>query len=255
MLWIGWLAIAAGFWPLYRAWQANRRTTLRDAILWAGAAWLSWGFAVADLDNADLAYLALSLTGCAGVAVLGARRPHVFAWNFVVLGLCFVMTLPVVEGIVIQVHSFNVERKVFLAGILIVALGNYAPTRFYAASLAAAVGCLLFYANIIGPSAFDALPLPVTSGMLGAIVVALVPWLAWMAGPPLGRTDLDRDWFAFRDRFGFVWGARVREQFNAAAKNAGIGVQLGWRGFVWSERIDEARSILKALTKRFDAEG
>ena len=48
---------------------------------------------------AALGYTALSLTGCAGVAVLGARRPGVGPWNFVLLGLLAVMLLPLAEGL------------------------------------------------------------------------------------------------------------------------------------------------------------
>jgi hypothetical protein len=40
-----------------------------------------------------LRYLALCLTGCVGVAVLGARRPGVGAWDFVLLGLLAVLLL------------------------------------------------------------------------------------------------------------------------------------------------------------------
>ena len=37
-------------------------------------------------------------------------------------------------------------------------------------------------------------------------------------------------WLDFRDRFGFVWGQRLRDQFNRAAANAGWPVYLRWRG-------------------------
>jgi hypothetical protein len=87
MVWIGWIAVAVGALPFLAAWRANRRTTLQGATIWAAAAWTSWGFALAYPDNDDFGFLALCLTGCAGIAVLGARRPQVFAWNFVVLGL------------------------------------------------------------------------------------------------------------------------------------------------------------------------
>src|SRR5262249_61185707 len=82
-----------GLYPLLRAWWANRQTTLFQALNWALAAWLAWILTlfVADprgtpgqLDAAR--YLALCLTGCARVAVLGARRPHVGAWEFVCVG-------------------------------------------------------------------------------------------------------------------------------------------------------------------------
>src|SRR5262245_41091595 len=93
--------VILGTLPLLRAWWAQRRTSLFHALTWGIFAWLSWAPAMLDAaaaqDMPTWRYLALCLTGCAGVAVLGARRPHVFAWNFVVIGLLCVMLLPLAE--------------------------------------------------------------------------------------------------------------------------------------------------------------
>src|SRR5262245_38974621 len=100
MDWACGLVLLTGGGPLWRAWLANRRTTLRQAVLWAAAAWAAWGLVflgpalMADFDPALGRHAALALTGCAGVAVLGARRPGVTAWNFVVCGLLVVLMLP-----------------------------------------------------------------------------------------------------------------------------------------------------------------
>lgn len=249
MFWWGWLAIALGGVPLVRAWQANRRTSLHDAILWAAAAWLSWGFAIAWPMDDDFAYLALCLTGCAGVAVLGARRPHVFAWNFVAFGLLSVMSLPLLESMVIRVHSFNIERKIFLAAILTVTMGNYLPTRFGAAAAALAIGCVLKYLRLLG------WPLPFDDDGLVMIAVGLAPWLAWLAMRRSVDDPFDREWRDFRDRYGFVWGARIREQFNAAARNANVPVVLEWSGRskepLAAADLDEALALLRKTLKRF----
>src|SRR5918912_1565719 len=103
---LGWLLLVTGLYPLVRAWLANRRWSLLQAVHWALLAWAAWGMALAGTGRwappaaAAATYLALCLTGCAGVAVLGARRPGVAAWNFVVLGLLAVLLLPVAEGVV-----------------------------------------------------------------------------------------------------------------------------------------------------------
>src|SRR5437016_13832974 len=95
-----WCILLTGVYPLWRAWRANRRTSLIQALHWAILSWVAWGLAllVADRWPAESAkvtcYLALCLTGCAGVAVLGARRPGLGAWNFVVLALLAINLLP-----------------------------------------------------------------------------------------------------------------------------------------------------------------
>src|ERR1700756_5554100 len=90
--------LLSGFYPLYRAWRGAAGTTLRHSVVWAFLAWGGW-CAAALLDGSPaLGYLALCLTACAGVAVLGARRPGVGAWDFVVLGLLAVLLLPLAES-------------------------------------------------------------------------------------------------------------------------------------------------------------
>src|SRR5438105_232827 len=141
-----WLMFWAGAYPLWRAWRANRRTSLVHAVNWTIISWAAWGLAWATdfLYPPALAvvarYGALCLTGCAGVAVLGARRPGVGAWNFVVVGLLAVMLLPLAEATVAggSLHLAG-PRIVFVAGTLAVIVLNYLPTR-----LGPAAACLGF---------------------------------------------------------------------------------------------------------------
>src|SRR5438105_4854426 len=105
LTWLTWLtcaALATTAYPLAVAGRASRRSTLRQAVSWAASAWALWllvlvaaalGHQAGDAGR----YLALCVTGCASVAVLGARRPGVGAWNFVVCGLLLVLVLPVVD--------------------------------------------------------------------------------------------------------------------------------------------------------------
>src|SRR5438128_6745252 len=135
------LIFLAGGWPLARAWQANRRTALIQAIHWAIAAWLAWlltfllGQSAGTQPGVEPArYLALCLTGCSGVAVLGARRPHVGVWNFVVLGLLAVLLLPLAENILAGKESWGTLRFAFLGATLAVGILNYLPTRLAGAA-------------------------------------------------------------------------------------------------------------------------
>ena len=87
------------------------------------------------------------------------------------------------------------------------------------------------------------------------LLIALVPWVAWLTGR--GRpaiSELDRLWLDFRDRFGLVWGQRLREQFNRAVSHAGLPLELGWRGLQSGGNChppDAALAILLSLMKRF----
>src|SRR5271166_2365280 len=92
------LAMLTGFYPLAGAWAANRSTTLRSGLAWAGAAQGAFVIRALAPDSMLAVYIGLCLAACAGIAVLGARRPGVGAWNFVVVGLFAVLLLPVASG-------------------------------------------------------------------------------------------------------------------------------------------------------------
>jgi hypothetical protein len=246
----GWIAILAGLVPLGVAWWANRRTSMRDASLWAGLAWLTWAGPLAQVPSADNIFIALAVTGGAGIAVLGARRPHVFAWNFVVLGLVGVLILPLVEGWIIGASSLDALRLSFLAATLLVGIGNYVPTRFGIAALAALFVVGGWFAIMLVPSRAEATPFFLAL----RIVTAVVPWLTMVSPTRRAGDDLGGEWRSFRDRLGFVWAERTREQFNRAAENAGLPFRLGWlstHGDGSDTEIAQAESIFRRLTQRF----
>lgn len=249
--WWAILAIAAVV-PITRAWWVNRRTALSHVMAWAIAAWLTW-IAAAMTGTATARYLALTLTGCAGVAVLGARRPGVAAWHAVVAGLLAVLLLPLGQGFLagnaIAVDSI---RTFFLGAALAVGLLNFVPTRLGLGAAALLIACLLEL-RWLGE------PMPTTERSASLLLSGIAPWLAWL-GRWAWRTgwEGDRLWRDFRDRFGVVWGQRLREQFNSAARHAGLAVELYWRGLI--RRDGEALSdtdrsasldLLRALMMRF----
>src|SRR5206468_11170866 len=88
--WLVMVLLASTTVPVAKGWRAARRSTLSQAASWAAAAWLLWLVAYVALGRGDEEasrlglYLALAVTGCAGVAVLGARRLGVGPWDFVV---------------------------------------------------------------------------------------------------------------------------------------------------------------------------
>jgi len=227
---------AIGLLPLGLALRANRGTSLAHAILWAIAAWVAWGvaFALGNIDEPGMdagRYCALCLTGCAGVAVLGARRPHVLAWNFVVLGLFAVMVLPLAETLVLGTNPHeDWLRIVFLAATLTVGVLNYVPTRFAPAAVWLLAAGAAEIAFLYAPSWFAGFD-------RAACLHLLLPATPWVASMCLWRrekreAEFDRLWLSFRDRWGLFWSQRVRAQFNRAARHAEWPVLLTWRGLV-----------------------
>jgi hypothetical protein len=257
--------LLAGALPMFRLCSANRKTTLIHAAAWATVAWTAW-LLVLFVPNESavtmLRYVALSLTACAGIAVFGARRPGAGPWNFVVLALLVLNLSPLAEGALTGRDIFPGElRAICLAGTLFVGTVNYVPTSFGVAALTAMAGSTCTLLSFFYPNS----ELAVNSGMslVGNACIAVTPWLAYLA--TFKRRDPsqcmpDKLWLEFRDRFGFVWAERLREQFNRASVHSGLAVRLGWRGLelLNAEKSTnaavevEAAGILRSLMRRFE---
>lgn len=252
------LLLLTGAYPLAKALRANRSTTLRQSLLWAFLAWSAWtGVAWSRVlrpqaDEPLATYAALCLTGCAGVAVLGARRPGVTAWNFVVAGLLAVLFLPILNG----QGGLRLEpaQELFLTATLAITFLNYLPTRLASGTILAAAGCGWEMIRLMGWTS-AAMP------WLGLLLLALAPWTAWarLARQIPDATAFDRVWLAYRDRFGFVWGQPMREQFNRAAHHAGWPVVLRWQGLQPTTDhspldSEQLLATLHAVLKRFGSD-
>ena len=252
-------------YPLWRLWCANFLTSLRYAVYWTFAAWVAWGLLFfglsfkADPEAAqEIRFVALCLTGCAGVAVLGARRPHAGAWNAVVLGLLAVLLTPWAEHRMLGTPLVSGLRAWFLGGILAIAVVNYLPTRFGLAAVLVGIGCTSEFVKLCDAESFR-----IGLADPASFCLILAPWAALVRRVPRTAGPFDALWLDFRDRYGLVWGQRVREQFNASMQHAGIPARLSWGGLVPlpdSPFPDEnqaatARETLRALLKRFGPKG
>ena len=235
------LVLLFGFYPLFVAWRACAGSTIRHALAWAVVAWAGWCVAMTP----EWRYVALCVTACAGVAVLGARRPGAGAWHFVVAMLMVTLLLPLLMGL----GELRLQREQvwFLGGVLLVGLSNYLPTRFFLPTALLMTWCALQLVAVSGArTPLDAEPL----------LLLAVPWIAWLIRPPARLSPIDRAWWLFRHRFGVLWSERMRDQFNRAAQNANLGATLS-RGGLVGPPLDEAasgraESLLGALLGRFD---
>jgi hypothetical protein len=241
---------------MWRLWQANLRSSLLHAVAWSSAAWIAW-LTVLFLPEESAGtlmpfaqYLALSITSCAGIAVLGARRPGVRAWDLVVAALLALNLLPLMESAWTGRELFpGGLRMMGLAGTLLVGITNYSPTRFCIASLVAVLGAAHYLGSLFYPGLVDGLPI-----WIGMVCIAVAPWIAYFAPRARSQDPAQQLWLDFRNRFGFVWGERLREQFNRAVSNAGWPLRLHWSGFDTKpspEMETQAVATLAALMKRF----
>ncbi|MBX7103894.1 MAG: hypothetical protein K1X57_07425 [Gemmataceae bacterium] len=238
------LLVASAAIPLGRAWVLNRGWTVRHALAWAWAAWTGW-IVLAITPGRESAWLALTLTSAAGIAVLGARRPIIGMWHFLVASLLVVLWLGFAEGLLdgsgLKLGAF---RLTFVAVLLCVGFGNYVMTRW---------GVIVM--TMIAP-ALTALFLQAKAGIVvpwPAGLVSLGLWAAMVWPSPKHRSE----WQRFRDRYGAVWALRLREQFQAAAFHRGWPVTLSWRGLQsTSDTVDPAwESAVEVLMKRFRSTG
>lgn len=258
-----WLVLLSGAYPLWRAWNANRHTSLFQTMNWAIVAWVAWIWALSPNRSTSAAsipsYIALSFTACAVVAVLGARKPGVSAWNFVILGLLALLFVPVAEALFAdRALSLGDVRTFFLAATLAVGLINYLPTRLAPGIVTLFVGCVGEILMLARQEGLIETAFPFAQ--LSRPLLVASPWVAYvsLAWQPRTLSQADLLWLGFRDRFGLFWGQRLREQFNCSAVNCGWPVYLYWQGLRVIEReklAPETQSaivdVLRALLKRF----
>lgn len=262
----------SAFVPLLKARRALHGTTLLHAWPWAAAAMIFWPvctLAQAALGGehpatSHLHYSAAALTLCPLVAVLGACRPRMQAWHFVVAALLVVLLIPALQSPLRQrepspLRLEDLPTLLFL-GLTAVGLGNYAPTRFGPSALLAASSLTLLVLDL-SPWA-EGLPAIRSCRGWASWGIPASAWVAWGTAiygrRPIGPA-WQRVWIDFRDLYGLVWAKRVQERFNAASRQLGWPLLLTWRGFVPPPADDlnrpgPMRTGLLALLLRFVSE-
>lgn len=249
--WIGWVylfVLLVSALAFARAVVANWRTPLLYSVIWAILGWTVACAAVLAVPG--LHFVALTLFGCASVAVLGARNPNAAAWQFVVCGLAGVLLLPLIESSVRdRPIDLSGVRWAFVCGLSVFASLNCLFTRLAFPTILVLVGGTLTF---FIPKLTVGDPIVIFGYFVGVLCVWSAPAVGW-----LGFWDRRRDqsptnrlWLDFRDRYGAVWALRVIEQFNRSAANAGSETTMTWNGL---NGVDDAVAYerLIALLKRF----
>lgn len=216
-----------------------------------------------------LRFITATSTFCPGVFVLGARRPHVGAWHFVVVSMWGMFTLPALEALFLG-RGLALDLGPIRGWFLWIAIGivslNYLPTRHWISAILFAGGQVLLLSPYLPLLArWDA----IAGGMIARELVGLaciVLSLAIAALRPsrnvVKLNSFDAAWLAFRDTFGGLWALRVFERMTFASRTYQWSVALGWTGFYFHNTAEgwgdvnektrgEIRQTLDNLLRRF----
>jgi hypothetical protein len=235
-----------------------RGTTLLEPLGWSIAALAmlvvsATGGPPGEPADRYLGYTAALFTLAPGLAVLGAKRPQHTAWQFIVLSFVGIFLLPALNGLasgLSEPQPHALVRWLYVA-VLFVGIGNYLPTGQWPAALLAGSGAVF----MIGPW----LPLgPERTGasdvwVLLVLNIALVA--QWVSANRRRKAQRGsrRLWLDFRDAYGVVWGLRVAERLNVAARRHGWPVQFTWQGIETIEPIRlDARRAGPAVAREAD---
>jgi hypothetical protein len=266
-------AVLSAVWPVCQFWRLSRRTALRSTAGWVvavtGVWWIVSLLATFEAGVGTSGYLApLRLAACSAllapiIAVLGARRPGELLWNFIVMSLLVVLSLPILEqsllGKELGPGRFGLDGpRATLFGIIVgVGVLNYLPTRFVMASLVFGVGTLIEL-SAMGPWPVGARELAQRHAVAG-LAFALCAWTAWLSRARVTIAGVEGQWRRMRDGWGFIWSARLRDRWNAASRERGWNIRLERDGLrpersdqpIDSKTRDNAERYLSRLLQKF----
>lgn len=263
------IAIALLVWQMPKL----RGTTLVGPCVWAVVAMAVLAVAGTYLSIASgqssagpMRLIYATGTFCPLMAVLGARRPHHGAWNFIVASLCVVAALPALEAIFLgrgEALDIGGVRGWFLWLMIALGLFNYLPTRHALSAILVAAGQIVLFSGLLPGvemvNANAALPIATLLFLLA------IAWAIWTARiRRRADNEFDARWREFRDAFGALWGVRILERVNAAARTSDWPFSLTWTGFYFHD-VDttwgdvppdtqvELRQTINNLLRRFMA--
>jgi hypothetical protein len=226
-----------------RRWRGG---TLMAAWWWSVASWTAivcaqtwWALAGHPATGRMAAVRFIAAVGacCPLMAVLGAKRPQDKPWQFIVLSLWLVLSLPAAQTLLVRpdrAPSPHLALCLFVAAIAAAGIWNGLGTRYFFSALAFSAGQLLLLAAHASAARAEK-PAVDLAGM--ACFVA-----GWGAAVWCDRAErrevspLDGAWLEFRDAYGGFWAARVLDRMNAAGRTQNWEVELSWDGFRAVER-------------------
>lgn len=212
-----------------------------------------------------LVFAAAASSFCPLMSLLGAKRPQDRGWHFVVISLWAILILPVAESLVLRdgrMPDLQGARAWFMLILIGLGITNSLATRFWFPAILFGGGQLLMLANSLPVlrELVDTSP-TITGFTCCAVACIVASQLACRESKKPGSLDIV--WRDFRDAFGLLWGLRVAEQANIAARTCDWPLTLRWQGFVdeggetldWNSLPDETRKslqqVMRNLLRRF----
>ncbi len=215
-----------------QAWLASCLVAIGGIEIWLAA------MAETTLPRAaePLRYVAVTLTFCPLIALMGAKRPQDRAWHFIVFSLWVVLALPALHVGLLrpgQPMSMPPALAYFMLGMIVMGLLNRLMTRVWLCGLLFAAGQFLlmpagFPLSSFVPRLDQAYRISAGFGLLSVSTVPM--WWVVRRGRPSAE-PLDRLWLEFRDLFGVFWALRLAERVNAASALTNSDLVLRWSGF------------------------
>ncbi|MEO8494337.1 MAG: hypothetical protein ABI614_04655 [Planctomycetota bacterium] len=179
-------------------------------------------------------FAAAASSFCPLMSLLGAKRPQDRGWHFVVLSLWAILVLPVAESLVLrhgQMPDVRGARSWFMLILIGLGIINSLPTRFWFPAILYGGGQLLMLANSL-PFVREVVDTSPTIIGFSCCALSSIVATQFADCKRKSRGSLDSVWRDFRDAFGLLWGLRVAEQINIAARSSNWPLTLRWRGFV-----------------------
>lgn len=169
------------------------------------------------------------------VAVLGAQRPHVRMWQFVVASLWLILVLPAVKNALLEPASIFRLHPAWgwsLWVLIVVGLINRIGTRHWCSALLVTFGQGRLLSGQL-PGLGQDVDVAGTLLALSCFVLAgLLIHVQWWRDPAIPPRAFNQAWRDFRDLYGVLWAFRIADRINTLAERQELGVQLCWQGLV-----------------------
>ena len=258
------VAVAAGV----GAWRV-RGTTAVPAAAWAMVAatsfvgleaWAARGGLAEPSAEASARLVAVALSVCPAMSLLGAKRPQHGVWQVIVASLAVVIAMPAASAAVVRPGSLpdvHLLARGFLLVLAVAGWVNFLGTGRVTAATLLTLGLLLLSRPFL-PGVDTAGSLAASwADVLGAAAAAVGAVAAMLPTKPGVDASITTPFVALRDTIGSAWSLRIAERFNATAESRGWPCRLSLAGLSAGGDPDDdgwrlqADRVFESLMRRF----